>query len=173
MAWAPSHLLPPCLLQTQSQCPSGVPWCPLPLSGASMAVHSLDSRGHHRAVCPLAGGLASSRILFGDCRVCREAGARSLSLKVRCSRSGFASSGADNRWIQINVDGMPLFQTAQLVVETTMVSAIAVLWRPPPAERRRGRGCVDAGPTEDRVDLPRAVKNTIALRRAGRGWRAD
>ena len=53
-------------------------WCPLPLSGASCRCgRPLDSRGHHRAACHLAGfGSLRFSLESAAARICREAGAR-------------------------------------------------------------------------------------------------
>ena len=52
-------------------------WCPLPLSGASCRCgRPPDSRGHHRAACPLAGVLVHRGFSLESAavRMCREAG---------------------------------------------------------------------------------------------------
>ena len=57
-------------------------------------------------------------------RICREAGAR-VSLDVRVQDMDFARPDAlDNRRLEIVADGLPLFQGAQLAVDTTLVSAL-------------------------------------------------
>ena len=78
----------------------------------------LDSFGHHRAVCSVAGVLGRRGFALESvgARICREAGAR-----VSTSRPGFART--DARRLEIVAEGLPLFGGAQLAVDTTMVSA--------------------------------------------------
>ena len=57
-------------------------------------------------------------------RICREVGAR-VSLDVRVQDMDLARPDAfDNRRLEIVADGLPLFQGAQLAVDTTPVSAL-------------------------------------------------
>ena len=57
-------------------------------------------------------------------RVCREAGAR-VSLDVRVQDMDLARPDAlDNRRLEVVADGLPLFQGAQLAVDTTAVSVL-------------------------------------------------
>ena len=98
------------LLPTARNCRCGLP---------------LDSCGHHRAACAAAGvqgrrGFAAE----AAARNCREAGAR-VSLDVRVQDMDLTRLDAlDNRRLEIVADGLPLFQGAQLAVDTTLVSAL-------------------------------------------------
>ena len=102
-------------------------WCPLPLSGAICRCgRPLDSRGHHRAACHLAGvlGHRGFSLESAAARICREAGAR-VSQNVRVQDLDLLPLGSqDNRRIEIIADGLPLFHGAHLAVDTTMVSAL-------------------------------------------------
>ena len=86
----------------------------------------LDSRGHHRAACAVAGvlGRRGFALESAAARVCREAGAR-VSLDVRVQDMDLARPDAlDNRRLEVVADGLPLFQGAQLAVDTTAVSVL-------------------------------------------------
>ena len=115
-------------------CPS--PACQSPITAVSTlsrsacffyaAFGSLDPCGHHRAACSVAGvlGRRGFAVESAAARVCREAGAR-VSLKVRVQDMDLALPDAlDNCCLEIVADGLPLFQGAQLAVDTTLVSVL-------------------------------------------------
>ena len=86
----------------------------------------LDPCGHHRAAFSVAGvlGRRGFAVESAAARVCREAGAR-VSLNVRVQDMDLALPDAlDNRCLEIVADGLPLFQGAQLAVDTTLVSVL-------------------------------------------------
>ena len=101
-------------------------------SGASSLLSSvtcrcgqpLHSRGHHRGASAHAGVLGRRGFPLESCaaRICREAGAR-VSVNVRVQDLDLhPGPRADNRRLEVVADGLPLFQGAQLAVDTTMVS---------------------------------------------------
>ena len=102
-------------------------WLPLPLSSRSCRCgRPLDSSGHHRAACAVAGVLGSRGFTLESAaaRVCREAGGR-VSTNVRVQDMDLAAPNPlDNRRIEVVVDGLPLFHGAQLAVDTTLVSPL-------------------------------------------------
>ena len=102
-------------------------WLQLPSSSRSCRCGSpLDSSGHHRAACAVAGVLSRRGVALESAaaRVCREAGGRVTS-NVRVQDMDLAAPDRlDNRRIEVMVDGLPLFHGAQLAVDTTMVSPL-------------------------------------------------
>ena len=102
-------------------------WLPLPpIARNCRCGLPLDSCGHHRAACAAAGVLVRRgfAVESAAARICREAGTR-VSLDVRVQDMDLARLDAlDNRRLEIVADGLPLFQGAQLEVDTTLVSAL-------------------------------------------------
>ena len=102
-------------------------WLPLPSTSRNCRCGlPLDSRGHHRAACAVAGVLGQRGFTLESAaaRVCREAGAK-VSLDVRVQDMDLARPDAlDNRRLEVVADGLPLFQGAQLAVDTTAVSVL-------------------------------------------------
>ena len=102
-------------------------WLPLlPTARSCRCGLPLDSCGHHRAACAAAGvlGRRGFAVESAAARICREAGAR-VSLDVRVQDMDLARPDAlDNRRLEIVADGLPLFQGAQLAVDTMLVSAL-------------------------------------------------
>ena len=82
----------------------------------------LDSFGHHRAACSVAGVLGRRGFALESvgARICREAGAR-VSTNVFVRDLDLLAPNA--RRLEIVAEGLPLFGGAQLAVDTTMVSA--------------------------------------------------
>ena len=102
-------------------------WQPLPMSSFTCRCgRPLDSRGHHRAACPLAGvlGRRGFSLESAAARVCREAGGR-VTTNVRVQDMDLLPlHHLDNRRLEVVVDDLPLFRGAQLAIDTTMVSAV-------------------------------------------------
>ena len=102
-------------------------WLPLPCSARNCRCgRPLDSSGHHRAACAVAGVLGRRGFVVESAaaRVCREAGAR-VSLNVRVQDIDLARPDVlDNRRLEIVADGLPLFHGAQLAIDTTVVSVL-------------------------------------------------
>ena len=102
-------------------------WLPLPSSARNCRCGlPLDSSGHHRAACAVAGvlGRRGFAVESAAACVCREAGAR-VSLNVRVQDMDLARPSAfDNRRLEIVADGLPLFHGAQSAVDTTVVSVL-------------------------------------------------
>ena len=91
-------------------------WQPLPMSSFTCRCgRPLDSRGHHRAACLLAGvlGRRGFSLESAAARVCREAGRR-VTTNIR----------VQDMDLEVVVDGLPLVRGAQLAIDTTMVSAV-------------------------------------------------
>ena len=101
-------------------------WLPLPSTVRTCRCGlPLDSCGHHRAACSMVGvlGRRGFAVESAAARVCREAGGR-VSVNVRVQDMDLARPDAlDNRRLEIVVDGLPLFQGAQLAVDTTFVQS--------------------------------------------------
>ena len=86
----------------------------------------LDACGHHRSACAVAGVLGRRGYLLETAvaQVCREAGARvRLNTMVR-DLDLLPGALLDNRRLEVVADGLPLFNGAQLAIDTTMVSAL-------------------------------------------------
>ena len=102
-------------------------WQPLPLSSFTCRCgRPLDSRGHHRAACPLAGvlGRRGFALESAAARVCREAGGRVTTNVLVQDMDLLPLRQVDNRRLEVVVDGLPLFRGAQLAIDTTMVSPV-------------------------------------------------
>ena len=83
----------------------------------------LDVFGHHRSACVVAGTLGRRGFPLENAaaRICREAGGRvRTNVFVRDLDLGVVDQ-FDTRRLEVLVDGLPLFQGAQLAVDTTLV----------------------------------------------------
>ena len=102
-------------------------WLPLPSSSrVCRCGRPLDSSGHHRAACAVAGVLGSRgfAVESAAARVCREGGGR-VTTNIRIQDMDIvAPNRLDERRIKILVDGLPLFHGAQIAVDTTLVSVL-------------------------------------------------
>ena len=86
----------------------------------------LDALGHHRAACARAGvlGRRGFALESAAARICREAGGRvTTNIFVR-DLDITAPNALDSRRLEVVADGLPLFGSAQLAVDTTMVSPL-------------------------------------------------
>ena len=81
--------------------------------------------GHHRTSCATVGvlGRRGFAVENAAARICREAGGR-VSTNVWGSRFGPLVPVNDARRLEIVVDGLPLHGSAQLAVDTTLVSVL-------------------------------------------------
>ena len=97
---------------------------PLPLTArACRCGRPLDALGHHRSACAVAGTLGREGFPLENAaaRICREAGGRvRTNVYVRGMDLGVVNQ-FDTRRLEVVVDGLPLFQRAQLEVDTTVV----------------------------------------------------
>ena len=97
---------------------------PLPLTEHSCRCgRLLDSFGHHRSACPVAGVLGTRGFPLENAaaRICREGGGRvRTNVLVRDMDIG-AFNPLDTRRLEVVVDGLPLFRGAQIAVDTTLV----------------------------------------------------
>ena len=90
---------------------------PLPLTArACRCGRPLDVLGHHRSVCAVVGTLGRRGFPLENAaaRICREAGGRDPN-QCLCPRPGPRRRG------EVVVDGLPLFQGAQMAIDTTLV----------------------------------------------------
>ena len=111
---------------------------PLPLTERHCRCRRvLDPLGNHRAACPRSGALRErgSPLEQAAARVCREAGARVTTHTLLSHLNIPSVSHVDNRRIEVIVNGLPLFQGAQLAVDTTLVSPLTSSSQP---RRRQG-----------------------------------
>ena len=86
----------------------------------------LDKFGHHRAACAVAGvlGRRGFPLEVAATQVCREAGARvSTNFHVR-DMDLAVFNNLDGRRLEVVADGLTLWQGAQLVIHTTVVSPL-------------------------------------------------
>ena len=97
---------------------------PAPLASPSSCVswcrcgRQIDPFGHHHAAwrgCAVESAAA---------RVCREAGARVTTNVMLRDLDLFLPQGPDSRRLEVVADGLPLFDGAQLAVDTTLVSPL-------------------------------------------------
>ena len=100
---------------------------PLPLSARSCRCgRLLDVLGHHRAACGTAGVLGRRGWVLENmaARVCREAGGRvRVNVFVR-DMDLHDFNLLDGCRLEVVVDGLPLWNGAQLAIDTTMVSPV-------------------------------------------------
>ena len=124
MAGAPLTCVPPTspLLQFDPSC-SGFSSCRLHLSPLMSPVCRC---GHHRAACSSAGvlGRRGCAVESAAARVCREALARVTTNVMLRDLDLFLPHSADGRRLEVVADGLPLFDRAQLAVDTTVVSPL-------------------------------------------------
>ena len=97
---------------------------PLPLS-ACRCGRPFDVLGHHRAACGTAGVLGQSWLGPGERRsTCVSRGRRTCSSERPCARHG-PPRVQPARWtLEVVVDGLPLWNGAQLAIDTTVVSPV-------------------------------------------------
>ena len=100
---------------------------PLPLSARSCRCgRLLDSLGHHRASCSRAGvlGRRGFAVESAGARICREAGGRVTTNVMMRDLDLTVPHASDQRRLEIVADGLPLFASVQLAVDTTLVSPL-------------------------------------------------
>ena len=98
---------------------------PSPLVAPLSSSSPLDSSGHHRAACVVAGVLGSRgfAVESAAARVWREAGGR-VTTNMRIQDMDIVvPNQLDERRIEVLADGLPLFHGTQVAVDTTLVSA--------------------------------------------------
>ena len=101
---------------------------PLPLT-----VHScrcgrlLDSLGHHRSACAVAGVLGRRGVPLENAaaRICREAGGRVRTNVLVRDLVSTPINNLDSRRLEVVVDGLSLFKGAQLAIDTTLVGPLS------------------------------------------------
>ena len=100
---------------------------PLPFSSRTCRCgRLLDCRGHHRAACAEAGVLGARGFALerAAAQVCREGGGRvSTNVMVR-NLDIEGGNPVDARRLEVVVDGLTIFNGAQLAIDTTMVSPL-------------------------------------------------
>ena len=110
---------------------------PLPLSDRIRRCRRIvDPLGDHRSACPRTGVLRShgGPLEIAAARVCREAGAR-VTMHTRITDLNIpAPCRLDERRIEVIANGLPLWNGAQLAVDTTLVAPLTSTGQP----RRRG-----------------------------------
>ena len=95
----------------------------LPLSSRQCRCgRSLDVFGHHRAACSRAGVLGRG-VCSRECG-CREGGARVATNLIVRDMDLMAPNVHDGRRLEVVADGLPLFGSVQLAVDTTLVSPL-------------------------------------------------
>ena len=96
---------------------------PLPLTRVCRC-RQIDLFGHHRAACSGVLGRRGYAVESAAARVCREAGARVTTNVMLRDLDLFLPQRADGRRLEVVADGLPLFDGAQLAVDTTLVSPL-------------------------------------------------
>ena len=86
---------------------------------------SLDHLGDHRAACPRSGALRTRGVALerAMARICCEAGA-SVCTNVLLNDLNTQSTRTDERRIEVIANGLPLWNGAQLAIDTTLVSPL-------------------------------------------------
>ena len=112
------------------------PSLPLPLS--SHSCRTLDCLGHHRASCALTGvlGRRGDALESAAARVCREAGARVSTNVFLRDLDLVGLCVQDQRCIEVIAEGLPVFHSAQLAIDTALVSPLR-------ADGERHRRCAE------------------------------
>ena len=101
---------------------------PLPVTAHSCQYgRLLDSLGHHRSACPVAGVLGTRGFPLENAaaRICREAGGRVRTNVMVQDLDLHAINNLDSRRLEVAVDGLSLFRGAQLAIDTTSVSPLS------------------------------------------------
>ena len=85
-----------------------------------------DSFGHHRAACARAGvlGTRGYALESAAARICREAGGRVTTNVLVRELDLIGIHPADERRLEVVVDGLPLHAGVQLAIDTTLVGAL-------------------------------------------------
>ena len=97
---------------------------PLPLSARSCRCRRpLDPPGDHQALGLVLCGVGDVRSKRAAARVCREAGAR-VTCNALVRDLNVAVARFDDRRIEVIANGLPLWNGAQLAVDTTIVSPL-------------------------------------------------
>ena len=100
---------------------------PLPLTARICRCgHHLDVFGHHRAACARAGVLSRRGFALESviARICREARGRVTTNVLLRDLDLEIADRTDARWLEVAVDGLPLFGGAQLAIDATTVSPL-------------------------------------------------
>ena len=92
---------------------------------ACRCVRLLDACGHHRAACARVGVLSRRGYALESvaAQICREAGGRVRTNTFVREMDVLDVDSGDGRQLEVVVDGLPLHGGAQVVVDTTLVSA--------------------------------------------------
>ena len=99
---------------------------PLPADGHTCRCgRNLDTLGDHRAACPRAGILAGRGYALeaAAARICREAGARVVT-NCFVRDLNLTAPPDDGRRLEVVANNLPLWNGAQLAIDTTLVSAL-------------------------------------------------
>ena len=128
---------------------------PLPLSTRNCRCgRPLDSLGHHRAACAVAGvlGRRGFPLESAAARVCREAGARVRTNVMVRDLDLWPPLRIDNRRLEVVPDGLPLHGRTQLAIDATLVSALTRDGTASPgADRHDGVALVEARRRKERT----------------------
>ena len=87
---------------------------------------TIDHLGHHRAACARSGVLVRRGFAVESAvaRICREGGGRVATNRMIRDLDLAVPNPADLRRIEVIVDGLGIFEEAQLAVDATMVSSV-------------------------------------------------
>ena len=117
---------------------------------------ALDALGDHRAACPVAGvlGPRGAPLERAAARICREGGAR-VATNVFLRDMNVDIPLADSRRLEVLANGLPLWQGAQVAVDTTFVSPVSRDGSARAgADRVPGKAAADAGRRKRQVTYP-------------------
>ena len=117
---------------------------------------TLDALGDHRAACPVAGvlGPRGAPLERAAARICREGGAR-VATNVLLRDMNVDVPLADSRRIEVLANGLPLWQGAQVAVDTTFVSPVSRDGSARAgADRVPGKAATDAGRRKRQATYP-------------------
>ena len=156
---------------------------PLPLTARRCRCgRLLDSYGHHRAACARVGvlGRRGFALESAAARVCREAGGRVMTnMLVRELDLAPGVNTTDGRRLEVVVNGLSLFQGAQLAIETTLVSALRADGTPRPRAATTPGAALDDARTRKETTYPELVgegsraKLVVLAAEVGGRWSAE
>ena len=153
---------------------------PLPYSACRCRCRRvLDPLGDHRSACGNAGVLGPRGFPLekAAARVCREAGAR-VATNVFVRDLNLDGCPQDNRRLEVVANGLPLWQGAQIAVDTTLVSPIRRDGQPRPnAARVPGAALSNARrrkeTTYPEFGLARRCRLTVLAAEVGGRWNEE
>ena len=134
---------------------------PLPLAEATCeGCHRfLDSRGEHRAACPVSGRLKlrAAPVERATARVFREAGAR-VRWNALLKNLNIGVPADDNRCIEVVAQGLPCHGGAQLAVDCTLRCALTAAGAAQPRAAREDGAVLEKARWDKEAKYPELLR---------------